>query len=99
MQLFRDPVSPRKNLTSGVIALAFSSYQIGASIERLIWSTDVSPVNYIFLVMWVGVLYVGIKAFRLGLASVPADILDRGCDRAGCHHSILCKSALRTVSF
>ena len=81
MQLFGDPIFPKKTLTVGAIALAFSSYQIGTSIERLIWSTDVWPVDYVFLVVWVGLLFVGVKTFRVGLASVPPDPGDQGLNQ------------------
>ena len=81
MQLFGDPTFPKKNLTAGAIALAFSSYQIGTSIERLIWSPDVGPVDYVFLVFWIGLLFVGIKTFRVGLASVPPDPGDQGLNQ------------------
>jgi hypothetical protein len=81
MHLFGDPIFPKKNLTVGAFALAFSSYEIGTSIERLIWSTDVGPVDYVFLVFWIGLLFVGIKTFRLGLASVPPDPGDEGLNQ------------------
>jgi hypothetical protein len=83
MQLFGDPSFPKKNLTAGAFVLAFSSYEIGTSIERLIWSTGVGPVDYVFLVFWIGLLFVGIKTFRVGLASVPPDPGDQGLNQRG----------------
>jgi hypothetical protein len=83
MHLFGDPIFPKKNLTAGAFVLAFSSFEIGSSIERLIWSRDVWPVDYVFLVWWVGLLFVGIKTFRLGLASVPPDPNDQGLNQRG----------------
>jgi len=72
MHPFGDPGFPKKNLTVGAFILAFSSYQVGASVERLILS-KVWPVDYVFLALWVGLLFVAIKTFRVGLASVPPD--------------------------
>lgn len=79
MHLFGDPIFPKKNLRAGAFILAFSSFQVGTSIERLILS-NASPVDYVFLVWWVGVLFVAIKTFRLGLASVPPDPNERALD-------------------
>ena len=72
MHLFGDPIFPKKNLTASAIMLAFSSFQVGTSVERLIW-TNAPPMDYVFLVLWVGLLFVAIKTFRVGLASVPPD--------------------------
>jgi hypothetical protein len=72
MHLFGDPIFPKKNLTAGAIILAFSSFQVGTSVERLIW-TNAAPVDYVFLVWWVGLLFVAIKTFRAALASLPPD--------------------------
>jgi hypothetical protein len=80
MHPFGDPGFPKKNLTAGAFILAFSSYQVGASVERLIWS-KVWPVDYVFLALWVGLLFVAIKMFRVGLAAVPPDPNDQGLNQ------------------
>ena len=80
MHPFGDPGFPKKNLTAGAFILAFSSYQVGASVERLIWS-KVWPVDYVFLALWVGLLFVAIKTFRVGLASVPPDPDNQGLNQ------------------
>jgi hypothetical protein len=82
MHLFGDPIFPKKNLMAGAFILAFSSFEVGSSIERLIWS-NAHPVDYVFLVWWVGLLFVAIKTFRLGLASVPPDPNDQRSNQRG----------------
>jgi hypothetical protein len=69
MHLFGDPNFPRRNLTGSAILLAISSSQIGSGLER----SDAGAVDYVFLVLWVVLLFAGIKMFRVGLASVPPD--------------------------
>ena len=60
-----------------------ASFKFGAAVERLIWATNTSRVDYIFLVLWVVLLFVGIKIFRLGLASVPPDPKDQRLNPRG----------------
>jgi hypothetical protein len=63
----------KNNLVGGAILLALSSYSVGADVERLIWATNVSPIDYIFLLFFGGMLFAAIKIFRMGLASTSAD--------------------------
>ena len=73
MHLVADPTFPKKNLTTGAFLLTLSSYQLGSTAERLIWANNTSSVDYFFLVLSIGLLFVAIKIFWLGLASVPPD--------------------------
>jgi hypothetical protein len=73
MHLFGDPTFPKKNLTMGAFLLTLSSFQFGSMVERLIWANNTSRIDFIFLVLWIGLLLAAIKIFRLGLASVPPD--------------------------
>lgn len=72
MRLFGDPSFPKRNLTLGSWFLTLSGFEVGATGERIIWS-HVTWVDYVFLVLWVAFFFVGIKTFRVGLASVPQD--------------------------
>ena len=76
MHLFGDPSLPKRNLTTGAILLSLSSFQVGTTVERLIWATDTSRIDYFFLALWIGLLFAGIKIFRRALASVPPDPKD-----------------------
>ncbi len=73
MYLFGDPSFPKRNLTTGAFLLTLTSFQFGSMVERLIWAKNTSRVDYVFLVLWIGLLFAAIKIFRLGLASVPPD--------------------------
>jgi len=70
-----DPNFPKRNLTTGAIFLALSSFLFGTTVEGLIWG-HAPRLDYIFLVLWVGMFFGAIKAFRLGLATVPPDPKD-----------------------
>jgi len=72
MHMFGDPNLPKRNLTAGGILLALSSFQVGTMVERLIWAANTSRVDYLFLVVWIGLLFGAIKIFRLALASVSS---------------------------
>jgi hypothetical protein len=72
MRLFADPSFPRRNLTFGALLLTVSALQFGSTVERIVW-LHVTWVDYVFLVLWVALFFVALKAFRVGLASVPPD--------------------------
>ena len=82
MHLFGDPNFPKRNLKGGAIVLALSSFQVGTTIERVIW-TDAPRVDYFFLVLWVGLFFGAIKMFRVGLASMPPDPKHQPLNRRG----------------
>ena len=73
MHLFGDPNFPKRNLKGGAIVLALASYQGGTRIEQLIGTDAPRVIDYLFLLLWVGLFFGAIKMFRLGLASVPPD--------------------------
>ena len=77
MHLFGDPDLPKRNLTAGAILLTLSSFQVGTTVERLIWAANASRVDYFFLALWVGLLFGAITIFRAALASVPPDPTDQ----------------------
>jgi hypothetical protein len=83
MHLFGDPNLPKRNLTAGAILLALSSFQVGTTVERLIWAPNTSRVDYFFLALWIGLLFAAIKTFRLALASVRPDPKDQRLNELG----------------
>ena len=83
MHLFGDPNLPRRNLTGGATLLALSSFQVGTTVERLIWATNTSRVDYFYLALCIGLLFVGTRIFRRALASVPPDPKDQRLNRIG----------------
>lgn len=80
MHWFGDPSFPRRDLITGALLLTVSALQVGATVERIIWS-HVTWVDCVFLVLWVALFFVGLKTFRMGLASVPPDPGDRGLNQ------------------
>jgi hypothetical protein len=72
VHLFGDPNFPKRNLKGGAIVLAPSSFQVGTTIESVIW-TEAQGIDYSFLLLWVGLFFGAIKMFRMGLASMPPD--------------------------
>jgi MFS-type transporter involved in bile tolerance (Atg22 family) len=72
MRPFGDPNFPKRNLTTGTIFVALSSFLFGSTAERIIWGPT-HAADYVFLVLWVGMFFGAIKSFRLGLATVPPD--------------------------
>jgi len=77
MHLFGDPNLPKRNLVEGATLLVLSSFQVGTTVERLIWSSYTSRVDYFFLALMIGVLLAGTKIFRRALGSLPPDPRDK----------------------
>lgn len=73
MYLFGDPALPRKNLAAGAFLLVLTSFEGGATIERLIWNHNARSVGYVFLVIWIALWLAAITIFRVGLTSLPPD--------------------------
>ncbi len=75
MHLFGNPSFPKRNLRGAAIMLTLLSFLFGTTLERLIWNHG-TRVEYIFLVLWVGLLFTTRKAFLLALDSLPPDPKD-----------------------
>lgn len=82
MHLFGDPSLPRKNIIGGSLVMVVAAFEFGTFTERAIMSGGVR-VDYFLLVMFVGLFFIGIKTFRVGLAFLPPDAGDRGADQRG----------------
>lgn len=80
MHPFGNPIYPRKNITSGGFLMAFSAFEVGMIAQRAIHSSGVQ-VDYVLLLMFGGLFFIGTKTFRLGLAFVPRDPGDEGTNR------------------
>jgi hypothetical protein len=75
MRPFGDPNSPKRNLRTGAIFVALSSFLFGTTAERIIYGSD--ACRRLRVSGSVGWMFFGaIKSFRVGLATVPPDPKD-----------------------
>jgi hypothetical protein len=72
MHFFGDPSFPKRNLRAAGLILALMSFEIGTTLNRVMLKHG-PPLDYLFLALYVALLFVAVRMFQLGLASVPAD--------------------------
>jgi len=73
MSRFSDARFPRRNLSDGALALAFTSFLIGMNLSGAIRTHGSRWIYVIVLVVFTGLLGVAVAQFRLGLKSIAPD--------------------------
>jgi hypothetical protein len=86
MRLFGDPKYPRRNIGTGALLLALTSFRLGNIYER-IFTPAASRNDYIDLAIWLVLAVLAVIDVRLGIAALPPDPKDRDVKPTGVDRS------------
>ncbi len=86
MRLFGDPKYPRRNIGSGALLLALTSFQVGNTYER-IFTPAASRYDYVDFAIWLVLAVLAVIDVRLGIAALPPDPRDQGAKPTGVDRS------------
>jgi hypothetical protein len=77
---FGNPLYPKRNITGGSLIMVVAAFEFGTIVQRAMQSGGVR-LDYVPLLMYAVVFFLGTKTFRRGMAFVPADPADQRASR------------------
>ena len=86
MRLFGDPKYPRRNIGTGALLLALTSFRVGGILER-VFTPAASRNDYVDFAIWLALAVLAIIDVRLGIAALPPDPKDRDAKSTGVKRS------------